>query len=211
VIAARSRKLAAVLAVAAVTATLLTACQSRVGAAAYVGSTRISESTVGRYLSRSVTTTIDQTTGKPDNPKSDVVSSLIVTALLDRVFSTIPAGPPSAAQLDSARVIALQQSGAPSVAALEKAAVSAGYTERFADLYLDEQAKIAVLESELKDASGAVLINRIGDLHVKVSVSPRYGNWNLSSLAVSAGPSVPSFLQLAAGDTTTSTGDGTAG
>ena len=75
-------------------------------------------------------------------------------------------------------------------------------------MYLDESAKIAILEGDLKDTDGSKLISAVAALHVKVSVSPRYGDWQPSSLSVSSGPSVPSFLTLAGADGS-GTGDGT--
>jgi hypothetical protein len=209
--AARSRKLAGVLVVAALAVTGLSACQSRVGAAAFVGSTRISESTVGKYVNRNATESTDQSSGALESPKSEVLDTLIISDLIDRVIATKPAYQPSGAALDTARTAALAQIGAPSVPALESGLESQGFTKSFADFYLDEQAKIALLTADLKDTDGSVLFKAVNDLHVKVSVSPRYGDWNEAQLSVSTGPSTPSFLQLAANDNPSGVGAPTAG
>lgn len=207
--AARSLKLAGLLVVATLAAGTLTACQSRVGAAAVVGSTRISESTVGNYVSLNATSSIDQSTGAVDNPKSEVLTSLIINALADRELQKQGAAP-SQATLDKARTAALQQIGVASLSALEAAAEPAGFTKAYASLYLDESAKINIIENDLKDTDGSKLIAAFAALHVKVSVSPRYGDWQPSQLAVSSGPSVPSFLTLA-NPPSIETGDGTSG
>jgi hypothetical protein len=209
--AARSLKLAGALVVAALAVTGLSACQSRVGAAAYVGSTRISESTVGKYVNRNATETTDQSTGALESPKSEVLDTLIINELIDRVIASKPSFRPSGAALDAARTTALTQIGAPSVAALETGLESAGFTKSFADFYLDEQAKISLLTADLKDTDGSVLFKAVNDLHVKVSVSPRYGDWNETQLSVSTGPSTPSFLTLATDDNPSGVGAPTAG
>jgi hypothetical protein len=208
---ARSLKLAGVLVAAALTAAGLSACQPRVGAAAFVGSTRISESTVGKYVTRNATETTDQSTGQPENPKSEVLTSLIITALADKLFQAKDGGPPSAAALDKARAASLTQIGVTSLAALEAAAEPSGFTKAYASAYLDESAKISILQTELKDTDGSILVKAINDLHQKVSVSPRYGDWQPNSLSVTAGPSTPSFLQLAAAGSPSGVGDPTGG
>ena len=208
--AARSLKLAGALVAAALAVTGLSACQSRVGAAAYVGSTRISESTIGKYVTRSAADTVDQNSGQPVNPKSQVLNLVIYDDLFDRVFAS-RGGQPSAAVLAAARTQALTQIGAPSLAALETGLESGGYSKAFATVYLDEQAKYALLTTALKDTDGSILAKTVQDLHVKVSVSPRYGDWDEAHLSVSAGPSTPSFLTLAAADNASGIGAPTAG
>lgn len=211
---ARRLKLVAAIGAALLTATGLTACQSHVGAAAYVGSTRISESSVGQLVTRDATTSVDQTSGATDSPKSEALTSLILTDLVNRVLQARKIQP-TAAQLDTARTAALQQIGIPSLTALEAAATPAGFSKSYASVYLDELARISILESALKDTDGSQVAKAISALHIKVSVSPRYGDWDLSALSVSSGPSVPSFLTVsstaAAATDATAPDDGTGG
>jgi hypothetical protein len=177
----------------------LTACQTKVGAAAFVGSQRISESAVGKYVSRNAKTTTDPSSGTVENPKSEVLTTLIRSAIIDDVFKTLPGNHPTPAELDKGRAAAMTQIGITSISQLEAAAESAGFSAAYASLYIDEQAKIAALGIVLKDpGDGSILSPAIAKVHAKVSVSPRYGDWDSSQLTVGTGPSLPSFLKLAA-------------
>ncbi len=97
----RPLKIVSVLCIALLAVATLSACQTKAGAAAFVGKTRISETTVNRYLTRDATITTDPSTGAADNPKSDVLTTLIRTALIDQVFRTLPGNHPTAGELDA--------------------------------------------------------------------------------------------------------------
>jgi hypothetical protein len=197
------------LAVAALAATVLSACQSKVGTAAYVGSTRITESTVSSYVDRNATVTTDASTGQVDNPKAEVLTTLVRTAIVDRIFKTLPGNHPTEAELDAARTSAMSQLGISSIAALENQAKPAGFTAAYATAFLDEQAKILALTADLKDpGDGTVLAKAIAQQHLKISVSPRYGAWDPSQLAVGSSPSLPSFLTTASSTPTAASGSG---
>ena len=196
----RPLRLVSVLCVALLAVATLTACQTRAGAAAFVGKTRISETTVNRYLARDAATSTDSSTGEVDNPKSDVLTTLIRTALLDELFPTIPGSHPTAGELDAGRTKAMSALGITSLGQLEQEAESGGYTKAYAAVFLDEQTKVTVLTTLLKDpGDGSVITPAVTKLHAKISVSPRYGTWQDSNLSVGAGPAVPSFLQLSSG------------
>jgi hypothetical protein len=198
--ARRSRlaRLGAGLTVAVLAVGSLTACQTHVGAAAFVGSQRISESTVAKYVNRAPAAP-DPSTGAIENPKPDVLTTLIRTVIIDDVFKTLPGNHPTAAELDEGRAAAMKQIGITSISQLETAAATSGFTKAYASVYLDEQAKIATLGIVLKDpGDGSILSPAIAKVHAKVSVSPRYGEWDSSQLSVGNAPSLPSFLKLAA-------------
>jgi hypothetical protein len=188
-----------VLCVALLALTSLTACENHAGAAAYVGKTRISETTVNRYLARDATFNTDPTTNAPDNPKSDVLTTLIRTALLDQVLRTLPGNHPTPGELDAGQKQAMSVLGITSIDTLVDEAEKTGYTKAYATLYLAEQTKVTVLSTLLKDpGDGSVVGPAVAKLHAKVSVSPRYGDWDATNLAVGTGPSLPSYLSLAA-------------
>jgi hypothetical protein len=186
------------LAVAALAATVLSACQSKVGTAAYVGSTRITESTVGSYVDRDAAVTTDSSSGQVDNPKAEVLTTLVRTAIVDQIFKTLPGNHPTASELDAARTSVLSQLGISSVTALENQAKPAGFTTAYATAFIDEQAKIIALTADLKDpGDGTAVAKAIAKQHLKISVSPRYGVWDPSQLTVGSSPSLPSFLTTA--------------
>ncbi len=193
----RPLRIVSVLCVALLAVGLLSACENRAGAAAFVGKTRISETTVNRYLARDATITADPSTGAADNPKSDVLTTLIRTALIDQVLRTLPGNHPTAGELDAGRTQAMSTLGITSLAQLEQEAASGGYTKIYATAFLDEQTKVTVLTTLLKDpGDGSIIGPAVDKLHAKISVSPRYGTWQAANLQVGAGPAVPSFLSV---------------
>ena len=205
----RPLKLVSALCIAVLSLTLLSACQNHAGAAAFVGSTRISETTVNRYLSRDAVINTDPSSGVPDNPKSDVVTTLIRTALVDQVLHSLPGNHPTAGELDAGQKAALSTLGITSVDALATEAETAGYSKAYGQLYLDEQTKVTVLSTLLKDpGDGSVIAPAVAKLHDKISVSPRYGDWDESTLQVGTGPSTPSFLQVSGATATTASATG---
>ncbi len=176
-------------------AAALTACQSHVGAAAFVGSDRISESTVATYVSRSAKITADSN-GTPESPMTDVINTLIRAKLLDEALRSIGAYPDPAA-LATAVATTLTNTGVDSVEQLADTADGAGFTRAYAPIYVDEQAKLMILINTVKDpGDGSAVVAVINKLHKKITVNPRYGVWTDSSLSVSMGPTVPSYLTL---------------
>jgi len=186
-----------VFAAAVLAVTGLSACQSKVGAAAFVGSTRISESTVGKYISSTAAPTVSDTTGALDSPRSDALGTLIQVALFNRLLKSEPAGAPTAAQLDAAGVTVLAGSSYSSLGALEDAVVVSGFTRAYGALLLDQAAKQSIVTTRLKDpGDGSVALPALVKLNVHVTTSPRYAAWDDSTLSVGAGPRVSSFLKV---------------
>ncbi len=140
-----------VLAAAVLAVTGLSACQSKVGAAAFVGSTRISESTVSKYVASTAKPQVSDQTGALDSPRSDVLGALIEDALFTRLLKSEPEGAPTAAQLDAAGVAVLAGSSYSSLAALQDAVVVGGYTRAYGALLLDQAAKQSIVTTRLKD------------------------------------------------------------
>ena len=185
----RVRRVISVVAVAAILAAGLTACQVRVGAAAFVGTTKIGESTVQTYLTPSATTVQQQdpSTGQTStlNPKTLVLSSLITQDLFTRALAASPGGPPTSAELSVAHSDVLQQllQGSDE-ATFAQGIAKYGFKASFAPLYVHANELEDVLGRRLKAQSAADLTNAIAALHLQVDVSPRYGSWDASQLSI---------------------------
>jgi hypothetical protein len=205
--AARIRSVFGALGAAGLALGALTACQTHVGAAAYVGSTRVSESTVASYLTYSSApfTQTDSSTQQQSlvNPKNEVLTLLVRHQIFSAVFASLPGGQPSASAIATAKAAELTQVGQ-SLAQVRTSVASHGFDPSYADLELSNDAELTVLLADLKDpGDGSVLIPKVTALHLSISVSPRYGAWIPSQLAVDDSPSVPSFLTLAPSSTVT--------
>jgi hypothetical protein len=178
-----------VVAVAAILAAGLTACQVKVGAAAFVGTTKIGESTVQTYLTPSATSVQQQdpSTGQTStlNPKTLVLSSLITQDLFSRALAASPEGPPTSAELSVAHNDVVQQllQGSDE-ATFAKGIAQYGFKASFAPLYVHANELEDVLGRRLKAQSATDLTKAIAALHLQVDVSPRYGSWDASQLSI---------------------------
>jgi hypothetical protein len=194
------RRLVSVVVLAALAIGGLSACQTHTGAAAFVGSSRISESEVNRYLSpTAVAYTQQDSNGQPVsvNPKSQVLELLVRQDLFQALFKTLPGGLPSAGALSAGRSTLLSGAGYTNISQLEQTITPHGYRASFAGLILDSNTEATILFSELKDPGDAsALLSAVDKLHKPVSINPRYGSWTPTSLAINNGPAVPSFLTL---------------
>ena len=185
----RVRRVISVVAVAAVLAAGLTACQVKVGAAAFVGTTKIGESTVQTYLTPSATSIQQQdpSTGQSStlNPKTLVLSSLIAQDLFARALAASPMGPPTSAELSVAHGDVVQQllQGSDE-ATFAKGIARYGFQASFTPLYVHANELEDVLGRRLNAQSTTDLTKAISALHLKVDVSPRYGSWDSSTLAI---------------------------
>lgn len=192
----------------------LTACQTHVGAAAYVGSDKITESAVQDYVARDIPTPTDSAaaspTAAPSNRKSVVLGYLIARKLFAELAASEPQGPLSTSELAAARLQVLDGGNEPDVADQE---VQSGYTRAFAGLAISAVAEFRALvvrvdpktvaspttqaEADALSAAQKKVIDSIGQLGVKIDVNPRYGTWDPAQLGLTNGPTLPSFLQLA--------------
>lgn len=191
----RVRLLTAV-AVAALAVTALSACTTKVGAAAIVDGNRISESEVTHYLtSRAEQVPTQNAAGGATtvSPRAYVLDTLINTELATRILAKTPAGIPPNNQILAAE----QQSVTGStVAAFVATFVRHGFTAGFGELLLRERALVVILQNR---AQGGVNVTAIiKNLRFPVTVSPRYGSWNPTGLALDTAPTagVPSFVTL---------------
>jgi hypothetical protein len=195
------------------TAGCLTACQTHVGSAAFIGPERISESQLDDYVTPQAQTytETDSTTGQPTttNPKSQVLTVLIRDRLFTALFKKLPAGEPSAGAIAAARLTAISQTGG-SLEQLTASVTKLGYKSSFVELQLDYEAEVSILLTDLKDpGDGSILVPQLEKLDVPIHVSPRFGEWQASQFAVSNGPAQPSFLTLSGSDTGAAAGTST--
>ena len=180
----------------------LSACQTNVGAAAFVGPTRISASDVNRYLAPQAA--LYSETGADGavttlNPKSVVLRVLIDRRIFAALFVNTPGGAPSAGALSAARNEVLARQGG-SDARLRQNLKASGYQPAFADVVLNYLAEFGLAESALKDVGdGAAVLAAIAKLHLSVRVNPMYGSWQAAGVTVVNGPLLPSFLTIMSG------------
>ena len=177
-------------------ATGLSACQTHVGAAAYVGGTRISEVDLNRVVLSNAPAGIGQ--------KSLVLEYLVKAELYKKVDTALGIAP-SNADLDATQTDAAKNfinknlqipTGASGVTYLGiELLAKLGIAKSFAASMLRAAELEYLTVTRLKISSQPVLTARVSALHINVSVSPRYGTWDPQTLGI-ATPSTPSFLKL---------------
>ena len=194
---------------AAVAATLavagLAGCRTNVGTAASVDGHRITESKVNSYLTAngadpSLAASAKQQ-GQTISPRSQVLQFLIQEQLFRKTLEKT-GGVPSDAQLaalhDEAASLLLQtQLGGDDLdKALAQGLPRSGVSSKFADTYLRvNELEYAIIKrkqlAQLSELTG--LIKKLG---IPVSVSPRYGTWSPTNLALDSKATTPSFLTV---------------
>jgi hypothetical protein len=195
-----SRRVAALAAVAAVVATV-SACDVKVGQAAYVGNTSISETDVASYVE------VDAPAPETGSisAKSFAAQELVKRVLLDELSHDIGGKLPTDAQLSTLHDSALSQvfqttvSGADADAQLRSAAAQKGLKPKFDGLYIHNIELSTAIGTYLQSASTDEQ-NRLQKAidGIKVKLNPRYGTWSTSNLQVNE-PASPSWLKSASG------------
>ena len=182
----------AVLAAAAVAATVLAGCDTKVGAAASVGSTTIRESKVGQYLTDKAKPIPAQ--GGTIIPRSYALQALILDDLLNRAL-VAHGGAPSEASIRNAET---QLKQGQSAATLAKGYTQYGFKATMAEFDYRVHALESVLAARTRSQSFASLVKVVNALHVPVSVNSRYGAWDPASLSIStsAKAGVPPMVSL---------------
>jgi hypothetical protein len=180
------------LAAAAVAATGLAGCDTKVGAAATVGSHTIRESQVNQYLTANAKPIPTQS--GTIVPRSYVLQDLIREELVRRSLAR-HGGTPSKATLTQLEQQLKQ--------GRSDAAVAAGYTRYgFTRAMAAYDFRVNALEQLLANRVHAqnlpALVKVINTLRVPVSVSRRYGAWDASSLSISTsnGAGLPNVVSL---------------
>lgn len=191
-----SRRLLTALVLAVLAAVGLTACRSNVGTAATIQGKQVTDSTVSGYMTaNSQPVRVQTQTGFINAaPRVYVLETLIDDQLYSAIMKATPLGEPSKGVLAQA----LQKTlGGKSPAAFARRAGLKGYTNRFANLYAQAQAKLNVLIA-YRDRN-VDLQSALSKTKFKVSVAPRYGKWHADSLSIlSANPydSLPGYIKL---------------
>jgi predicted small secreted protein len=202
----RVRQLAVAAVAIAVASAGLTACNTKVGAAAIVGSDRISDNSVQRYVqpgakpySGSAQDASGQTQTVTVVPKVNALQDLIYVALFEQGLAA-HGGPATQAELNA------QAPSAQAIAQERSLDVSEGYTSRFVDLEVQAIELQGVLAKRVNDPGDGSLLTKAITGHV--DVSPRYGEWNTSAHTISSGASdgLPSFVKLTGASATPAAG-----
>jgi predicted small secreted protein len=206
----RVRQLAVAAVAIAVASAGLTACNTKVGAAAIVGGDRISDNSVQRYVQPGAqpATQTDQTSGQTSTliPKVQALQELVELQVFQDALDHY--GPATPGELTAARASYLTSQGA-TEAQVSAALTKDGFTPRFTDLYLEVGSYLTVLEARLKDdGSGTATVAGLNKLKIPVQVSPRYGTWDGTSYSISSGASdgLPSFVKLTGASATPAAG-----
>jgi hypothetical protein len=170
----------------ALAVTGLSACTSKVGQAAVVGSERISTKDVDRYINPKGPTAagIASEQGQAIAPRVLVLQTMVDHDLFLGVLKKSKSGAPSTAQLHAqhdavaSQISQGQATGAAFDAALKSQLVSLGFQSSFTAYYIETQEMEAVLASAVRATTQAEFVAAIAKAKVGVSVSPRYGSWD---------------------------------
>lgn len=197
----------------ALAATGLTACTSKIGQAAVVGTDRISTKTVDTFVNPAGPTAAAtaQQQGTPTPPRVFVLETLIQRDLFRAALAATPGGVPSDEQLRAvhdqvaSQVTQGQVVGADFDKAYTSQLVALGYRASLAPVLIEVGELEYVLAKNGNVTTLPQLLALIGRAHRSVSVSPRYGSWDASQLTLSTDTKSgrPSFLTIGS-DTQTS-------
>lgn len=175
----RSIKARAVIAlpVVAVAVLGLSACDTKVGAAAVVNGQRVSEQTLNKYLTPNAQP-IPGSTGGSTPARQFVLTALVRIQVFQRLLD-VTGGQPSNTDLAAAKATLLQGG---SEQELTQSVAKTGLDASFAQAYLRQLELLAVLQTRFKSNSDVAAAEQKADLHV--SISPRYGTWDATALSL---------------------------
>jgi len=174
----------------------LSACQVKVGKAAFVDNTTITENEVNRY--------VEPTAAAPDGsspgPKTLATQELVKQVILNElagVIGHLPSDSDLATLHDSALSTAFnaQVEGADADKQLRAAVAERGLKPNFDALFTRNAELSTAIEGYLQSAgSDQQQKLRSAITAMKVRVNPRYGTWSTNNLALDGG-AVPSWLR----------------
>jgi hypothetical protein len=204
----RFRRTLSAATLAVLAAGTLTACQTKVGLAASAAGHRLTDSQLASYVQAGAKPYTDQNSSTPVVPKLFALENWINLELFSAAVEH-RGGAATPAELDTARTAIL---GGRSDSDFEKAYTKLGYTAKLADLILDQGSALVVLVERLAPGlspqqaisalqsgqAGSLLVKAVNDKKPQVDVSPRYGTWDPSRLALSQDPNAgaPSFVHF---------------
>ncbi|MEP6853360.1 MAG: hypothetical protein ABJA87_11990, partial [bacterium] len=168
----------------------LTACDSKVGAAAYIDGERISEQQLNTYVLPGAKPFQNQQ-GRTLYPKTYVLQQLIQGRVADRIIAD-HGGTMTAAEARAARAQVLGSNTEDQI--IEQVAAS-GFSAKAEGVLVDTATRLVVLQKRFPAvADASQLLAAVQKADVRVSVSPRYGKWDPSTLSVTNGPARGNFM-----------------
>jgi hypothetical protein len=193
----RARSLA-VLPVLALSCLSLVACDSKAGTAAVVDGHRITEKELSRYVPGNAQP-IPAGQGASTPAKNFVLQFLVRNEVFPMLLAAA-GSPVTEAQLEATKAAALEGT---TERELTQQIVASGLSDRFEPVVLRNRQLLAVLRSKL--TTDKQINDALAKVKDKVSISPRYGSWDPTSLSVTnlgkkQLPSVLSFDQTLPGD-----------
>ena len=184
----------------------LSACQPKVGTAAYVGDHRITEDTVnssvrGLTEQEAAAANVD-VKSQVGGVRALVLQYMIRVQLMDRALDA-NGGPATNEELEAKHDDALSQifgsstgpTGSDGDAALVQAVVAIGADASFAKTILQSWQKELVLADRSGAASDTDIATLITKLGIKLKVNPRYGTWDAVQLTLT-NDQLPDYLDL---------------
>ncbi|SDI99899.1 hypothetical protein SAMN05444157_1203 [Frankineae bacterium MT45] len=175
---AHGRRRAAIAVGAALLAlTTMTACQTKVGAAATVSGDRIESTDVSRYVGSASPSPAAAGAAAPPSVSDRrvlVLNTLVGQKLYDDALKA-NGGPATAAELSAARQQALSGETESDVTAK---VVAAGYDASFEPVYLDMLSTEVAFVTRQKITTQSELDAALNKLKIPVEVSGRYGSWS---------------------------------
>jgi hypothetical protein len=185
-----SRSGIAALAVAALM--LTTACQTRIGLAASVGSKQIETSQLTAVTSRSAAALASSGQTVPANQQPDLVRGvlnlLVRDALLEQIGKarglTVTAGDLSAERASEARQAGGEQ-------ALITQSEQGGVSAQDLDIVVREKLLINKLQSKFGSSDSTAFANALTSAaqKIRVRINPRFGAWDAKNLTIVGAPS----------------------
>jgi hypothetical protein len=176
----------------------LSACSDNHGAAAFVSDSRISDSSINKYLTREGP---DATSANQESPRVSTLTELI----LEQVFTDALAktgGVPTAAEREAvhedARSLLLRDSNGNPMddATLTQLSSSYGLGQPFADLLATNAELEYIYIERSKVQNPTELSASIAKLNIPVTVNASYGAWDTSAMLLNTDPAAgrPSFI-----------------
>jgi hypothetical protein len=166
----------------------LSACKSKIGAAAIVDGHTITETRISGLVSPTSKPFTPSGSTSEIVPKAFALQTLIRTEIFTEQLDSIGVHPTAAQELAAANTV-LQGS---SEADQNKALVGYGFAPSFGAIYTRQEALLQIVEDHNSSDAAAAKAQKFFT-SFPVNINPRYGKWTASGLTLdTAGP--PDFL-----------------
>jgi hypothetical protein len=174
----------------------LAGCRTNVGTALRIDGHRISESSVNAYVTpdaQPVPVQLSQTKTVQAAPRSIVAQTLIDLVSYRKIIAQTPAGLPTTAQLQQVEKSLLAGKSAEAFATSNGIK---GFTSAFDAKFVERQAYDSIIGQE--SSNGVDVQKAVSAIKISVTVSPRYGTWDRTSLSILGAKyaNTPSYLTL---------------